>query len=213
MKHELKLFFVMMDDIDLYQNECNRHVVDEKNVYQNDVDNKILEKSRSLYQNDCETEHQNVYQNDSRAEKRPLKKKLTVDDEDVYHTPESEDVHAALRRARIKITALKRIGSIQRNRLKEEAKRNISVEEHIYDGVYDLPDSPDGNNKKSRHSLTRRRSSDNVKLSDDPSCISIKCCLFIVCLMVCILGGGGIAAYLLLQDDKEVGGISSILIF
>ena len=202
-----------MDDIDLYQNENNKHRDDGKIVYQNDVDSKKLEKSRSLYQNDTEIELQNVYKNDGRAEKRPLKKRLTEDDEDVYHTPESEDVHAALRRARIKITALKRIGSTQRNKLKEEAKRNISVEEHIYDGVYDLPDSPDRNNKNSRYSLTRRRSSDNVKLSNDPRCISIKCWLFIVCLMICILAGGGIAAYILLQDDKEVEGISRTLIF
>ena len=202
-----------MDDVDLYQNESNKHTVDGQNVYQNDVDDRKLEKSRSLYQNDTEIELQNVYQNDGTAEKRPLRKKLTVEDEDVYHTPESEDVHAALRRARIKITALKRIGSTQRNKLKEESKRNLSAEEHIYDGVYDLPDSPDGNNKNSRHSLTRRRSSDNIKSSNDPKCISIKCCFFIVCLMVCIFAGGGIAAYFLLQDDKEVGGISSTLNF
>ena len=133
-----------MDDVDLYQNERNKDTADGQNVYQNDVDDRKLEKSRSLYQNDTEIELQNVYQNDGTAEKRPLRKKLTVEDEDVYHTPESEDVHAALRRARIKITALKRIGSTQRNKLKEESKRNLSAEEHIYDGAYDLPDSPDG---------------------------------------------------------------------
>ena len=202
-----KILFVIMEDIGLYQNESNKHKVDGKNVYNNGKDSKKLEKSRSLYQNDTEMELQNVYQNDSRAEKRPLKKKLTVDDEDVYHTPESEDVHAALRRARIKITALKRIGSTQRNKLKEEAKKNLSVEEHIYDGVYDLPDSPDKNDKDSRYSLMRRQSSDDAKSSNNSRCISMKCIFFIVCLAVCILAGGGIAAYLLLQDGQEVGGI------
>ena len=189
-----------MNSNDLYQNE-NDYKNDAQSIYQNDREEKKVEKGRSLYQNDFEIEITDAYQSDDKIEKKVMKKNLTVDDEDVYHTPESEDVNAALRRAKVKISALKRIGSQQRNKLKQEAKRQIPVEEHIYDGVYDEDDS-DTKKGISRHSLMRLRSSMEDKPSDKKRCYSIKCLLLVGCLLFCMAAGGGVATYFLMQDDK-----------
>ena len=189
-----------MNSNDLYQNE-NDYKNDAQSIYQNDREEKKLEKGRSLYQNDAKMEITDAYQNDDKIEKKVMKKNLTVDDEDVYHTPESADVNAALRRAKVKISALKRIGSQQRNKLKQEAKRQIPVEEHIYDGVYD-EDESDTKKGISRHSLMRLRSSLEDKSSDKKSCYSKKCLLLAGCLLFCIAAGGGVATYFFMQGDS-----------
>ena len=189
-----------MNSDDLYQNE-NDHKNDAQNIYQNDRETKKLEKGGSIYQNDAEIKITYSYQNDDNIEKKVIKKNLTVDDEDVYHTPESADVNAVLRRAKVKISALKRIGSQQRNKLKQEAKRQIPVEEHIYDGVYD-EDESDTKKGISRHSLMRLRSSIEEKSSNKTSCFSRKCFLLFGCLLIFIAAGGGAAAYFLTHKDS-----------
>lgn len=210
-----------MDKNDTYQNDDDENKTNAQSIYQNNQDVQLVDKSQSLYQNDTVIEVQNLYQNDDRKQKRVIKKKitvddedvyqnndnkekrvikknLTVDDEDVYHTPESEDVNAALRRARLKITALRRIGSSQRKQLRQDATKQGAVEEHIYD----LPDLPDEKKRNSGHSLMRLRSSVEENPSNDSKCKSKKCFLIIGCLLICGAAGGGATAYLLIQQDK-----------
>ena len=211
-----------MEKNDIYQNDNNEIIKNVQNVYQNNQDDQFIQKSQSLYHNDTEVEAQNDCQNNHKKEKREIKKKLTVDDqdayqindkkerkvvkknltideEDVYHTPKSEDVNAALRRARLKITALKRIGSSQRKKLKEDVARQVPVEEHIYD----LPDLPDEKKRNSGHSLMRHRSSIEEKSSNDSKCKPKLCLLIICCLFICGAAGGGVAAYLLMQGNTS----------
>ena len=80
-----------MEKNDIYQNDNNEIIKNVQNVYQNNQDDQFIQKSQSLYHNDTEVEAQNDCQNNHKKEKREIKKKLTVDDQDAYQINDKKD--------------------------------------------------------------------------------------------------------------------------
>ena len=140
--------------------------------------------------------NQEINRNRNRAHSETLLTFGNIDNDDVYYTPESEEVNLALRRARLKIIALKRIENSTKGKLKDHLVGPEPLGEHIYD----LPDLSGHEQKSSTPSLTYPKS-DNSKQPSENSKLKLKICLlFIVFLLICGISGG-VAVYLLLQDE------------
>ena len=82
-------------------------------------------------------DNQGTKRNKNRAHSGTLLTFGNIDNDDIYYTPQSEEVNLALRRARLKIIALKRIENSTKGKIKEQL---VGTELRGEQDIYDLPE-------------------------------------------------------------------------